>query len=115
MDLSEADSEDLPIPMPGPNYFSMPEVTPWLNTAQKQDKALSLENLRRGRGIFDPTREKVKKVIWSKIADKVRIATGPGEHEGSKHHSLEIDLVNVYTAKSLFWDVPRTGPTKRGN
>ena len=115
-ELSDADSEDLPLKVPGKSYFSMPveSQATWLNKSQQADRAVRLENLSRQQGIFDTNREKAKKVIWAKIADKVRIATGPGESVGSKYHTIEMDLININTAKSLFWDLPRTGPTKRG-
>ena len=59
--------------------------------------------------------EQVKRVIWSKLISCVKISKGPGATTGSHYHSITIDLVNAHVAKSIFWNLPRSGPTKRGD
>ena len=58
--------------------------------------------------------EQVKRVMMSKIISCVKISKGPGNTTGSHYHSVTIDLVNLHTAKAIFYELPRTGPWKRG-
>ena len=50
----------------------------------------------------------------AKVIKRLRVATGSGETTGSHMHKIDLDMVNAYAAKSLLWNIPRQGPTRRG-
>ena len=104
------DSEDLPLKKP----CRQVPLAPWLHHRDRDEQQLALDHLLRKDGIYDPKREKIMTHFRARVASKVKVATGSGEKEGSKFHCVEIDLINTFAARSLFWDLPRTGPTKRG-
>ena len=46
---------------------------------------------------------------------KLKVATGGGSMAAGSHfHVVEMDMINSFTARSLLWNLPRQGPTKRG-
>ena len=100
-------SEDEPLRKPMPKS----ELTPWLSKEQRKNQQLVADQRAK---IYIPEVEKVKRVIMAKIASVVKVATGSGDRQGPKYHSIEIDLVTSCAARAIFWDLPRTGPTKRG-
>ena len=63
---------------------------------------------------YENRTEQVNRVIMSKIINCVKIAKGSGNTQGSHYHCVEVDLVNLHVAKTLFWGLPRTGPHMRG-
>ena len=108
------DSEDQPLRKPPP-YKQRTVHSPWLSSRDRVEQQLALDHLMRKDGIYDTKREKILKIFRSKIASKVKVAAGSGEKEGSKYHCVEIDLINTFAARSILWDLPRTGPTRRGS
>ena len=85
-------SEDEPLRKPMPKS----ELTPWLSKEQRKNQQLVADQRAK---IYIPEVEKVKRVIMGKIASCVKVATGSGDRQGSKYHSIEIDLVTSCAAR----------------
>ena len=81
----------------------------------RADRAEALLNLVRRRqkdDIEQPTRNKVMAVLKRKLINQLRV---PTRANASFHLYREVDLVTCQAAKSVFFDLKRTGPFLRGN
>ena len=82
--------------------------------ASPEERARSIRNALNGLPPELPTKTRIRSVIMHEILAKIQVPHGPGSTTGSQRHEVKIKLMNEYAAKSLLWDIPRQGPTKRG-
>ena len=83
---------------------------------QQAERARSLLNLITAAGLKpdEPRKSRLKKLVCRKVITRLQLSTGSGETTGSHFHRVEIEMVNTFAARSLLWELPRQGPTKRG-